>query len=139
MIVCLDSGLSLQGTILRVSEEMRIAHPTLAGELEIVQRDMALGATVDVALKRFADRSGYEGIRTMSTFVREAQRFGTELAEALRTHADMLRYQRAQAAEETAQKASVKILLPVLLLILPAVFVVLAGPAAIQIQAAFSK
>jgi tight adherence protein C len=139
MIVCLDSGLSLQGTILRVSDELRIAHPTLAGELEIVERDMALGAAVDVALKRFADRSGFEGIRTMSTFVRESQRFGTELADALRTHAEMLRYQRAQAAEETAQKASVKILLPVLLLILPAVFVVLAGPAAIQIQAAFSK
>ncbi len=118
---------------------MRLAHPLLAGELSIVQRDIDLGATVDSALRRFGDRSGFDGIRTLSTFVRESQRFGTELADALRLHADMLRSQREQVAEETAQKASVKILLPMLLLILPAVFVVIAGPAAIQIQQAFSK
>lgn len=139
MIVCLESGLSLQGTILRVSDELRLAHPDLAGELAIVQRDMNLGATVDAALRRFADRSGYDGIRSLATFVREAQRFGTQLAEALRLHADMLRSQRENAAEETAQKAAVKILIPMLLLILPAVFIVLAGPAAIQIQQAFAK
>ena len=139
MIVCLESGLSLQSTIQRVSDELRIAHPALAEELNIVQRDINLGATVDAALRRFADRSGYEGIRSLATFVREAQRFGTQLTEALRLHADMLRSQRENAAEETAQKAAVKILIPTLLLILPAVFLVLAGPAAIQIQQAFAK
>ncbi len=139
MIVCLESGLSLQGTIQRVGDELRLAHPLLAGELSIVQRDVDLGAPVDSALRRFGDRSGFDGIRTLSTFVRESQRFGTELADALRLHADMLRCQREQAAEEMAQKASVKILLPMLLLILPAVFVVVAGPAAIQIQQALSK
>lgn len=139
MIVCLESGLSLQGTIQRVSDELRVAHPDLAGELAIVQREINIGATVDAALRRFADRSGFEGIRSLATFVREAQRFGTQLAEALRLHADMLRSQRENAAEETAQKAAVKILIPMLLLILPAVFVVLAGPAAIQIQQAFAK
>jgi tight adherence protein C len=139
MIVCLESGLSLQGTIQRVSDELRIAHPELAGELNIVQRDINFGTTVDAALRRFADRSGYEGIRSLATFVREAQRFGTQLTEALRLHADMLRNQRENAAEESAQKAAVKILFPTLLLILPAVFVVLAGPAAIQIQQAFAK
>jgi tight adherence protein C len=139
MIVCLESGLSLQGTIQRVTDELRIAHPELAGELNIVQRDMNLGTTVDAALRRFALRSGYEGIRSLATFVREAQRFGTQLTQALRLHADMLRSQRENAAEEMAQKAAVKILIPTLLLILPAVFVVLAGPAAIQIQQAFAK
>ncbi len=139
MIVCLEGGLSLQGTIQRVSDELRIAHPELAAELSIVQRDINLGATVDAALRRFADRSGYEGIRSLATFVREAQRFGTQLSEALRLHADMLRSQRENAAEEMAHKAAVKILIPMLLLILPAVFVVLAGPAAIQIQQAFAK
>ena len=139
MIVCLESGLSLQGSIQRVSDELRIAHPELAGELNIVQRDINLGTTVDTALRRFADRSGYDDIRSLATFVREAQRFGTQLTDALRLHADMLRSQRENAAEETAQKAAVKILFPTLLLILPAVFVVLAGPAAIQIQQAFAK
>jgi tight adherence protein C len=139
MIVCLESGLSLQGTLQRVTDELKIAHPLLAGELNIVQRDIELGATIEASLRRFADRSGYEGIRALGSFIRESQRFGTELSEALRLHADTLRSQREQAAEETAQKASVKILLPTMLLILPAVFVVLAGPAAIQIQEAFAK
>lgn len=139
MIICLKSGLSLQGAMQRVSDELRMAHPVFSGELNIVQRDIDLGATLEVALRRFANRSGYDGIRSLTTFVRESQRFGTELSEALRSHADMLRTQREQAAEEMAQKASVKILLPMLLLILPAVFVVVAGPAVMQIRTAFAK
>jgi tight adherence protein C len=108
-------------------------------ELSIVQRDIELGATVDQALKRFASRSAYEGVRSLSTFIREAQKFGTNITDALRNHADVLRTQREQAAEECAQKASVKILLPTMLLIFPAIFVVLVGPAAMQIYQAFSQ
>lgn len=139
MIVCLEGGMSLQETIRRVSDELRLAHPELAVELSIVQRDIELGATVDQALKRFATRSDYEGVRSLSTFIRETQRFGTNITEALRSHADVLRSQREQAAEESAQKASVKILLPTMLLIFPAIFVVLVGPAAMQIYQAFGK
>lgn len=138
MIVCLEGGMSPAETIRRVADELRIAHPDLAVELAMVQQDVALGSTIDKALRRFAQRADFESIRTLSTFIRETQRFGTRLTEALRSHADMLRSQREQAAEEMAQKASVKILLPTLLLILPAVFVVLAGPAIIQIQEAFA-
>lgn len=138
MIVCLQGGMSMAESLRRVADELTIAHPDLAFELSIVQRDVELGSTIDQALRRFAQRADFEGVRTLSTFVRESQRFGTRLAEALRGHAEMLRSQREQAAEETAQKASVKILLPTLLLILPAVFVVLVGPAVIQIQQAFS-
>lgn len=139
MTICLEAGLSLQDTLRRVGEELRLAHPTLAAELRIVQRDIELGATVDQALRRFATRSQCDGIRTLTAFIREAGRFGTNIAEALRSHADMLRTQREQAAEENAQKASVKILLPTLLLIFPAIFVVLVFPAIIQIQVAFAS
>jgi tight adherence protein C len=138
MTVCLEGGLSLQETIRRVSDELRLAHPALASELAFVQRDIELGATVDQALKRFATRTDYEAVRTLSTFIREAQRFGTNITDALRSHADMLRSQREQAAEESAQKAAVKILIPTLLLIFPATFVVIVGPAVIQIHAAFA-
>jgi tight adherence protein C len=139
MTVCLEGGLSVQSTIQRVADELQFAHPVLAGELGIVQRETELGVPIDHALRHLADRTGYEGVRPLSTFIREAQRHGSDLAEALRIHADMLRTQRESDAEEAAQKAAVKILLPTLLLILPAVFVVLAGPAAIRVQEAFSK
>lgn len=138
MIVCLEGGLSIQQSFRRVGDELQLAHPELALELGIVQRDIELGANVAQGLKRFAARTQYEGVRTLSTFVREAQRFGTNLSQALRLHSDMLRSQREQAAEEMAQKAAVKILLPTLLLIFPAIFVVLVGPALIQIQEAFA-
>ncbi|QDV75602.1 type II secretion system F family protein [Botrimarina mediterranea] len=138
MTVCLEGGLSLQETIRRVSDELQLAHSALAAELAVVQRDVELGATVDQALKRFAARSGYEGVRSLSTFIREAQRFGTNVTEALRSHSDMLRSQREQAAEENAQKAAVKILLPTMLLIFPAILIVAVGPAVIQIQASFT-
>ena len=63
-------------------------------------------------LRRFAERSGCDGVAALAKFVRESQRLGTQLTEALRIHADMLRIQREAAAEETAQKAAVKILMP---------------------------
>jgi tight adherence protein C len=138
MNVCLEAGLSLQETIRRVNEELQFAHPILAYELEIVQRDIDLSCSIDQALRRFAVRTDCEGVRTLSTFIRESQRFGTQITDALRNHADMLRSQREQLAEENAQKAAVKILLPTLLLIFPAIFVVMVGPAVIQVQEAFA-
>jgi tight adherence protein C len=139
LVVCIESGLGAPGALLRVSEELQLVHPHLAMEMNIVNRDIALGDPADKALRRLADRSGEESIRMLSTFVREARRFGTALSSALREHADMIRTQREQKAEEQAQKAAVKILLPTLLLIFPTVFVVLVGPAVIQIQQAFSQ
>jgi tight adherence protein C len=139
LVVCLESGLSLQGAIRRVTEELTIAHPELAREMSALLQDIELGATVDQALRRFAERSGNEEVRTLSAFLREASKFGTEVSDALRMHAETLRLQREQAAEEMAQKAAVKILAPTLLLVFPTIFVVLVGPAIIQIQEAFAK
>jgi len=139
MIVCLESGLSVPAAVQRVSDEIGVAQSLLGRELAKLERDMSLGIPIDRAFRNLAERTDLEAIRTLSTFIRESNRFGSELVEAFRTQADLLRHEREQLAEEQAQKASVKILLPMLLLILPAVFVVLAGPAAIQIHDAFSK
>lgn len=138
MIVCLEGGLSLQETLRRVNEELQLAHPILANELSVVQQDIDLCSSPDQALKRWAVRTDFEGIRTLSTFIRESQKFGTQITDALRSHADMMRSQREQNAEESAQKAAVKILIPTLILIFPAIFIVLVGPAVIQIQQAFA-
>lgn len=138
-VVCLEGGLSLAATLQRVTEELGLAHPLLGRELSLIQRDVALGTSLDRAFRNFADRTNIESVRTLSSFIRESMRFGSELVESFRNQADLLRYQREQAAEEEAQKASVRIIFPMLLLILPAVFIVLAGPAAIQIHESFTK
>jgi tight adherence protein C len=138
LVACLESGLSMQAAIQQVTDELRVAHPVLSQEMNIVLREIELGRPLHEALRRFAERSGTDSLRTLSTFIEQAQRLGTTLADAFRNHADLLRTQRELRAEETAQKAAVLILFPTILFIFPAIFVVLAGPAVIQIQEHFS-
>jgi tight adherence protein C len=135
---CVESGLSFEGAMQKATDELHTAHPALARELVLVQREVELGAPPEKALRNFADRTGLEGLRSLATVVHQSRRYGSGIAEALRIHADMLRMQREQRAEEMAQKASVKILFPTLVCIFPAIFIVLVGPAAIQIQERFA-
>jgi tight adherence protein C len=138
MVTCVQSGMSMEAALQRVTNEIEVAHPVLAGEMAVVQRQIELGASPDVAIRNFADRSDLGSLFSLSTLLEQARRFGTSLTEALRTQAEMMRYHREQLAEELAQKAAVKILFPTLLFIFPAIFVVLVGPAAVQLAATFS-
>lgn len=139
LVTCLESGLSLDAALRRVTSELRHAHPVLAVEMDRVQSEMDLGSSPDAALHNLAERTDLDTIHTLGTFIHQARRYGTSIGEALRTHGEMLRTQREQRAEEIAQKAAVKVLFPTLLFIFPAVFVVLAGPAAIQLQEHFAQ
>jgi len=136
---CLQSGLSFEAALQRVSDELRTAHPLLAAEMSVVQHEIGFGKSPDQALRDFAERSDLDVVKTLSTFVEQSRRFGSSMAETLQMHADMLRTQREQRAEERAQRAAVKILFPTLLFIFPPILVVLAGPAAIQLQEKFSN
>jgi tight adherence protein C len=138
MVTCVQAGLSTNGALQRVTAELAVAHPVLAGEMGIVERQIELGASPDLALRNFAERSDLAAIATLSTLAEQARRFGTSISDALRTHAETIREQREQQAEEMAQRAAVKILFPTLLLIFPAIFIVLVGPAAVQIVQTFS-
>jgi tight adherence protein C len=138
MVACVQSGLSLEAALQRVTDELTVAYPLLSSEMSIVQRQIELGATPDLALRSFAERSALSALYSLSTLIEQARRFGTSITDALRAQAEMLRYQREQRAEELAQKASVKILFPTLLCIFPAIFVVLVGPAAVLLYEKFS-
>jgi tight adherence protein C len=130
----LGGGLSVQAGLKQVAEELKIAHPELSAELHTVLGEIELGRNLDSALQQLAARTGLEELRTLCSFVHQTTKFGTSITDALAQLAEMLRIQREQRAEELAQKAAVKILFPTLLFIFPTVFVVLAGPAAIQIR-----
>lgn len=134
IVACLGGGLSVQAALKQVAEELRLAHRELAAELLVVLKEMELGRTLDSALQQFAARTNLEELRTLCSFVHQTTKFGTTITDALGQLAEMLRIQREQRAEELAQKAAVKILFPTLIFIFPTVFVVLAGPAAIQIR-----
>lgn len=139
LVVCLESGISLDGALRRVTEELSTAHPALASEMRQVQREVELGTTLENAFYHLAHRTGLQVINTMACFIEQSRRYGTSISDALREHSDMIRDKREIRAESLAQEASMKILLPTLLLIFPATFVVLAGPAVMEVTQAFSE
>jgi tight adherence protein C len=139
LVICLEGGLSLPGAFRRVASELRTAHPSLAAELNIVQREIQMGRSTGEALRQFAGRCDLEEVRGLASVIIQAERFGASLVKALRVHAETLRGKRLQYAEEMAQKAAVKILFPTLFCIMPGLFIVILGPAAIEITAMFAN
>lgn len=139
LVVCVEAGLSLPAALVRVTKELRTAYPMLAMELIIVHREVQLGHSTGEALRRFADRFDLEELRSLSSVVRQAERFGASIVNALRVHAETLRHKRVEQARERAQKATVKVLFPTILCIFPAIFVVVVGPAALGIIEMFSN
>jgi len=133
LVICLEGGLSLPEALRYVSGELKTAHALLASELKIVQREVQLGQTAGEALRLLGERADLEEIRTLSSVIVQASRFGASLAKSLRVHGDMLRLKRQQHAEEMAQKAATKVLFPTILFIFPAMFIVVLGPALIHI------
>ncbi|WP_422931150.1 type II secretion system F family protein [Singulisphaera sp. PoT] len=137
LIICLEGGLSLQGGLKRVSDELRIAHPLLGHELRIVDREVQLGRSPGEALRHFAERTDLEEAVTLASVVAQSERFGASLVKSLRGYSEAARLRRKQKAEERAQKAATMILFPTLLFIFPAVFVVLLAPAVFQVLEIF--
>jgi tight adherence protein C len=139
LVICLEGGISLTGALRRVAGELRTAHPLLASELNIVQREVQMGLSTGEALRQFDERSDLEELRSLASVIIQTEKFGASLVKALRVHAETLRIKRLQRAEELAQMAGTKILIPTVLFILPGLFVVILAPAVIQIIAMFDN
>jgi tight adherence protein C len=133
MVICLQGGLSLTGAIARVANELATAHPMLAVELKIVERQVQLGRSAGEAVRELARRFDLEELRSMASVIIQAERVGSSIASALDVFAQTLRERRYQKAEEVAQKAVIKMIFPMAFCIFPALLIVLIGPAAIII------
>jgi tight adherence protein C len=132
LIVCMESGLSLQATLNRVSDEVKGISMDLYKELQLTNAELKTGISREVALKNLGERTGVQNVKALVGLMIQSDRMGASIVQALRTHAAYLRVQRSQRAEEQAGKLPVKILFPLLLFIFPAIFVVVLGPAAVQ-------
>ena len=131
--ICVEAGLSLSAAIVRVSKDLSETYPLLATELTIVHRHVQMGKTAGEALRSFAERFDLSELRSLSSVVTQSEKFGASIASALRVHGETLRKKRMQKAKEKAAKAAVWILLPTVMFIFPAVFVVILGPAGYDI------
>jgi tight adherence protein C len=137
LVVCLEGGMSLNGSFARVAHELATAHPMLAVELQIVQRQTQMGRSTGEAVREFAKRFDLEELRSMASVIIQSEKIGSSVVTALTVYAETLRTKRFQRAEELAQRAVIKVLFPTVFFIFPGMFVVLLGPAAIQVWQAF--
>jgi tight adherence protein C len=135
LVISVESGLGFDAALAQVA---RNTHGPLAEEFFRVLQEMQLGTGRSDAMRALADRTDVTDLRGFITAMVQADAFGIPIANVLRIQAREMRIRRSQRAEESAQKVPVKILFPLIFCILPALFIVILGPAAIQIMTAFS-
>ncbi len=133
MVVSVEAGLGLDQAMMYVTRELMPTHREISEELGLVNLEMRAGKRRAEALRNLADRTGEEEIRKLVAILIQNDRFGTSMAESLRTHSDFMRTRRRQEAEERAAKVGVKLVFPIFFFILPSMMLVTAGPGLLQI------
>lgn len=139
LIVCLESGCSLDQSVLKTAEELGVAYRALAEELELVANEIRAGTPRAEAFTRFADRTRDDDVRGFVSMLVQTDRYGTSIAPALRVHASVLRTRRRQRAEERAAKANVRLVIPLVLCLFPAFYILTLGPAFLQFARVFAN
>ena len=137
MIVCIEAGSSIDQSIVKTSDELDITWPALAEEMRLITTEMRAGKPRLEAFKNFASRTKVDEVRSLVAMLVQTDRFGTSIAQALRTHADVSRTKRRQNAEERAAKIGVKLVFPLVFCLFPALYVAILGPAIIEYQRVF--
>jgi tight adherence protein C len=133
LVACVEAGMGLNQALVRVSEEIRNISQALAEELTMVNLEIRAGTARADALRKLAERTGLDDVEALVSTLIQTERFGTSVGRALRVQADTLRQKRRQRAEEAAAKTTIKLVFPLVLFVFPALFVVILGPAVIQI------
>jgi len=134
LVVCVEAGLGLDAGMRRVSEELASGAPEVCQELGIANKQLQLGRPRREVLHDLGVRTGVDDMRALAAILIQADRFGSSIATALRVQSESMRTKRRQMAEEKAQGAAVKMIFPLVLFIFPGIFVILVGPAGIQLM-----
>jgi tight adherence protein C len=133
-----EVGLGLDQALLRVAQELQVAHPELSEELQLVNLEMRVGKSRIEALRSLARRTGLDDVKALVAMLVQTERFGTSVAQSLRVHSDDLRTRRRQRAEEMSAKTTVKMVPALVLFIFPALLVVILGPAVLTFMRQFA-
>jgi len=131
--IVLGTGLALDQAMMRVSEEMQYIYPALANEFSTVVMQVKAGQERSKAFAQLVRRTGIEDIKSLAAMIIQSERFGTSLSQALKVYADALRTRRRLRAEAAVAKAGIKMLFPIVLFILPALFVITLVPGMISV------
>ena len=139
MVVSVEAGLGLNAAMMKVSTELKDVHPAIAIEFELANLEIRVGRERDEALRNLAERTGVDDLRSLVAMLIQTDKFGTSIARGLRVFSDSLRTKRRQRAEQEAQKAAVKLLLPLACFLFPTLFIAILGPAAINLMDVLDK
>ena len=138
-IVCVEAGCGLDQAIVKASDELGLTYPSLAYELRLITTEIRAGKSRMEAFKNFAARTLVDDVQSLVALLVQTDKFGTSIAQALRTHADVSRVKRRQNAEERAGKIGVKLVFPLVLFLFPALYIVILGPAVISFVRVFGQ
>jgi tight adherence protein C len=139
LVVCVEAGLGIDAAFVRVAQEQSQQGLAIGKEIELMNREMQAGVTRRDALTRLAERLDLEEIRGLTAFLVQTDEIGGSIARSLRVYAETMRDKRMQRAEEAARKLVIKLLLPLAFCIMPAMFLVIFSPPAINIAKLFAS
>ena len=134
LVVCVEAGMGLFEAIRIVGTECERHGQEIGTELSLVATDISAGASLGQALRGLADRTAVDDIKPLAATLIQSEQLGAQIGPALRSSSDALRNRRRLMAEESAQKASIKILFPLVIFVLPAMIAVIIGPAMISVM-----
>lgn len=133
LVISTEAGCALDRSMLNVSSEFKSFHPAISEELTLINMEMLAGGSRVDALRNFARRTGEEEVKKLVAILVQTDRFGTSVAEALRTQSEFMRVRRRQIAEEKAGKVGVKLVFPIFFFCMPSLTILVAGPGLLQL------
>ena len=136
MVICAQAGLGLGPMILRVAEELHGSHKGVASEFGQTADELQISTDAQVALTRLGERSGVESVRRLATTLVQSAQYGTPLSGALRALAAELRTELVTRYEAKAAKLPVLLTIPMILFVLPSLFLIVGGPAVMEVMRA---
>jgi tight adherence protein C len=133
LVVCADSGLSMEASLERVGRELADSYPSLCTNIHMANLEIRAGRTMTEALEHLGDRLGLEEARSFATLIQQSAELGSSITDALRVYSDDMRHKRLSRAEEKAYSLPAKLALPMMICIFPVIFVVILLPVVVRL------
>jgi tight adherence protein C len=134
LVVCADSGLSMEASLERVARELGPSYPSLTANIHLTNLEIRAGRPLKEALEHFADRLALEESRAFATLINQSIDLGSSITDAMRVYSDDMRHKRLSAAEEKAYALPAKLAVPMMVCIFPVLFVVILLPVMVRLH-----
>jgi len=133
LVVCADSGLSMEASLERVGREIGDSYPSLCANIHMANLEIRAGRTMTEALEHLGDRLGLDEARSFATLIQQSAELGSSITDALRVYSDDMRHKRLSRAEEKAYSLPAKLAVPMMVCIFPVLFVVILLPVIVRL------